>query len=329
MKKLSLIISFLLTANGALFSQSCLPEGIEFTTQSQIDSFQIIYPGCTEIEGSVEIIETEITNLNGLSVLTSIVGNLDIHDNDSLVSLAGLDNLSFVGEDIDIYASGKLTDLTGLGSLTTVGKNFWFGRNDALTSVAGMENLTTIGKGLDFWRNYELVDFSGLENLTSVGTFIGIYENDALTSLTGLQNIDPNSIIDLYIFDNMNLSTCEVKSICDYLVSSTGTVEIHDNATGCNSQAEVEEACEGLSVNELIPEIILSLHPNPANEEVFISCNDRITIDEITIYNQTGQIVYHGLPSNNRVDVSALQQGMYILEVVAGQRKVREKLMVM
>jgi len=39
----------------SVYPQSCLPEGIIFETQFQIDSFQINYPGCTEIEGIVKI----------------------------------------------------------------------------------------------------------------------------------------------------------------------------------------------------------------------------------------------------------------------------------
>ena len=57
-------------------AQSCLPEGIVFTNQSQIDQFQINYPNCTEIEGDVVIgfwLGTNITNLNGLSILTTLV----------------------------------------------------------------------------------------------------------------------------------------------------------------------------------------------------------------------------------------------------------------
>lgn len=33
--------------------ESCLPDGIHFTTQAQIDRVQYNYPGCTEIEGDV------------------------------------------------------------------------------------------------------------------------------------------------------------------------------------------------------------------------------------------------------------------------------------
>jgi len=66
MKILSLVLSILLFIQISASSQSCLPEGITFTTQTQIDYFQSLYPGCTQIEGDVTIIETNITNLNGL-----------------------------------------------------------------------------------------------------------------------------------------------------------------------------------------------------------------------------------------------------------------------
>ena len=54
---LMLLLSF------SMFSQSCLPQGISFTSQAQIDSFPINYPGCTEIEGPVTISGSNIKNL--------------------------------------------------------------------------------------------------------------------------------------------------------------------------------------------------------------------------------------------------------------------------
>lgn len=78
MKKIFVI---LITLHISLFSihltaQPCLPDGITFTTQAVIDNFQTNYPGCTEIEGFVIINGNDITNLSGLSVLTSIGGYL-------------------------------------------------------------------------------------------------------------------------------------------------------------------------------------------------------------------------------------------------------------
>lgn len=75
---------------------TCLPVGIAFSSQTQIDNFQADYPGCTEITGYVTIDESfagNITNLNGLNVITAIGGNLSILNNTALPGLSGLDNM--------------------------------------------------------------------------------------------------------------------------------------------------------------------------------------------------------------------------------------------
>lgn len=75
----------------------CLPQGITFTTQSQIDSFPINHPNCTEIEGNLGANGNDITNLNGLSGLTSLGGNLHIISCHNLSSLTGLNNVTSIG----------------------------------------------------------------------------------------------------------------------------------------------------------------------------------------------------------------------------------------
>jgi hypothetical protein len=128
MKKLIVLFYVLITCN-AVCAQSCLPEGIIFTTQSQIDSFQIKYPGCTKIEGDV-IIQGDITNLYSLAKIIYVGGNLEINLSDSLTNLNGLGNLSFIG-----------------GNLTIRGSTTWQGVciYPALTGLAGLEKLATIG----------------------------------------------------------------------------------------------------------------------------------------------------------------------------------------
>ena len=63
--RLVLVISLALFIQFTVSSQSCLPDGITFETQAQVDSFQINHPGCFEIEGDVTISGDNITNLNG------------------------------------------------------------------------------------------------------------------------------------------------------------------------------------------------------------------------------------------------------------------------
>ncbi len=55
MKKITLLLILSLGLQTAGFTQGCLPDGISFTTQAEIDNFQTNYPGCTEIEGDVTI----------------------------------------------------------------------------------------------------------------------------------------------------------------------------------------------------------------------------------------------------------------------------------
>lgn len=54
----------------------CLPEGITFSTQEEIDNYQSNYPGCVEIEGDVIIEGEDITNLDGLYGLNFVSGFL-------------------------------------------------------------------------------------------------------------------------------------------------------------------------------------------------------------------------------------------------------------
>ncbi len=49
MKKSLLLISLPFLILTDVLSQSCLPNGITFTTQAEIDNFQTNYPNCTEI----------------------------------------------------------------------------------------------------------------------------------------------------------------------------------------------------------------------------------------------------------------------------------------
>jgi hypothetical protein len=207
MKKLFILLFAVLTVH-VVHAQGCLPEGITFNTQAQIDSFAINYPGCTEIEGSVLFGRgypggsTDITNLNGLNVLTSIGGDLGI-------GYAGL---------------------------------MWDDANPFLKTLDGLENLQYISGTLQISHNDSLTNLSGLENLASIDGVLHIENNPLLNSLTGLGNIDTASITDIWITGNLLLTECAIKSVCNYLSGSNAS-HIFDNAPGCNSEEEVEEAC--------------------------------------------------------------------------------------
>jgi hypothetical protein len=380
MKKIILLIAAVAFSHISAFSQGCLPEGIEFNSQEQIDNFQINYPDCNEITGDVFIHGSEIINLNGLNVVTSIGGDLWILGNEVLTNLTGLDSLTSIGGDLIIKTNFILTSLAGLEGLTSIGGGLniggldWEGNdsltsllgftnltfigggisisnNDALTNLVGLENLSSIGGGIGIVSNDNLANLTGLEGLTSIGGEIMIYFNNslvslkgldnvtsvggsifisintALISLSGLDNIGAGSITALEISDNTSLSTCDVQSICDYVAAPNGTMDIFENAPGCNSPEEVQEACL-TSLKDLGSVNEVSIFPNPGNNLLFISTPNNETIDETVIYNHTGQKVQQGKPIYNTLDISKLQPGMYIVELVTDQGKVMEKLII-
>lgn len=430
-----------------LFSQSCLPEGIIFYQQAQIDNFQTDYPDCVEIEGDVSIgyeYPSDITNLDGLNELTAIGGDLDINSHVLLTNLTGLEELVTIGGDLIIYDNESITSLNGLNGLISIGGNFSFRENPNITNFSGLDALTSIEGTLDIGHSPSLTNLSGFETLTSTGglsinyahyisdltglnsltyvdgyinisscdqltnfeglnalttvtgtlsinsegitslsglegltssggfsvlnleitnltglnalttitgdlyiggcdlltslsaleslTYVGgdlsIGGNSILTSLSGIDNIDYQSITNLNITYNPALSTCEVKSVCDYLAAPGGDIFLFSNFDGCNSPEEVETACNNLSIEITNDESELVIFPNPASDKLFIKTKNEAAVDEVVIYDQLGKVVFKDNNIVESIDISELMNGMYVIEFEINNRKLREKLII-
>ena len=137
------VIAFILivVCHFEMVSQSCLPDGITFTTQSQIDSFPIYYPGCTEIEGDVIIHGDDISNFLALDVLTVIGGGFNAYLCLRLKNLAGLENLTSIGGSLSFSINDSLLNLQGLNNLVYISGILGIGNNDQLTDCSGLESL--------------------------------------------------------------------------------------------------------------------------------------------------------------------------------------------
>jgi acyl-[acyl carrier protein]--UDP-N-acetylglucosamine O-acyltransferase len=263
-------------ANACGISLACLPYGDYYMTeQSAIDSFQVNYPGCADLEGNVIIWGNDITNLDGFNEVISIGGGLYINNNKLLISLTGLENLNSIGGGLQIIGDSILTTLTGL------------------------------------------------DGLTSIGGQLIIEENDSLVSLSGLDNIEAGSILDLFILHNPSLSNCEVQSVCEYLINPVGDADIRFNATGCNSNEEVEAAC-GVGLNEpKSSENLFTLSPNPSSTNITIETKTSSSKFLISIFNFQGQEVIQWQTSGGKsiIDVSTLPAGIYFVRMT-GERAV-------
>lgn len=447
--KVFIIIAIALLTINMVKAQGCLPEGITFSSQAEIDDFQTNYPGCTHILGNVTISNTisynienlnglspleavdgnllikenygllsfnglnnlkrvggnfsslynyfiadlqglesldsidgkfvinscnQITSLEGLEKLLFVGGNLSIYWNNGLISLNGLDNLNHIGGGVDIDINAKLididilhnfneingylnisnnhvlADLTGLQNIQHISGDFNIGNNASLHNFDGLNNLETIGGNFTVDNNSYLYNLSGLDKLHSIGGHLGFNHNSSLTTLdalsiltqigggititwneplsnlTGLDNIPASSITSLNIVENRFLSTCEAKSICDYLARPDAQVFIADNAPSCNSREEVMLACELVDVKELELGSAV-LYPNPTDGYLTIETSKISPGANIYVINLSGQLIYETILFEGQtvIDIHHLAKGLYMLRIIDKEKVFQQK----
>jgi hypothetical protein len=253
MKKFWLLTTAILCLFQESLSQSCLPEGITFQSQAEIDNFHTNYPGCTQIEGFLNVYggQNTITNLNGLSGITSIGDYLSVYDTD-ITSLNGLNSLVNIGGNLEISECNSITNLTGLGALTNVGGNVVIEHNNNLLNLSGLNSLENIGNLLSVSNNNSLMGIAGLANLNMVSGDINISANPVLMSLQGLEGL--NSLPGgLFITNNAHLLTLSALS---GKTSVGGNLHIYQNSlltdfTGLESLTTIGGSFQA-SINPLI-----------------------------------------------------------------------------
>jgi len=83
--------------------------------------------GETSVEGSLYIIGTNLTDLDGLESLVSIGRSLEISDNGALENLQGLGGLTQLGEDLYVTDNAVLPNCEAIGLRDRLRDNGWYG----------------------------------------------------------------------------------------------------------------------------------------------------------------------------------------------------------
>ena len=151
--------------------------------------------------------------------------------------------------------------------------------------------------------------------------------------MQGIININPESITDLYITENSSLSYCEIQTVCDFIDNPNGNIVIYDNSSGCNSQEEVEEACETVSIYEVLLAGNITSSPNPFSTSTTLSYElKQPETVQLSVFNQLGQIVY--LHSEEQAqckqqmqwDAQDQPEGLYYYQLQVGEHIATGKL---
>jgi len=186
----------------------CPTNDIIFTSLSDIDSFLVSYPNCASIRGNLTITSSSLTNLNALSFLQIIEGDLNICNNP------------------------LLTNINGLSGVDAIGGDFWFKNNDAVT---GLFNNFDFNGGLYIEDNGALVQIEGMtENMSGV------------TDLRIINN--PNLFLcAIFPLSQFNGNSSGFSDMCSYLQLGQPS-EISNNAPGCNSAEEIIGQCNSAPI---------------------------------------------------------------------------------
>ncbi len=259
----------------ALWAIECAPGDIFLTRQLDIDHFQADYGPCNEVVAGLDIQGADISNLDGLSAVTRVGGDLFItetfvlpnldglrsltavgghfglfHDF-ALLNVDGLSSLGFVGKNFGIYANPELVDIDGLASLTRV--DGFMGVTDlhSLTNIDGLGSLTQLGGSLVFNVNAELTDLDGLIALEAVGGGIIVKNSPKLVSVDGLGSIKSVRYA-LHIEGNQSLALCAgLRVLMDTVDDAEpgpgsglvpdvgGWILLGGNVPGCNSVRQI------------------------------------------------------------------------------------------
>ncbi|MFK7808843.1 MAG: hypothetical protein AB8F74_13650, partial [Saprospiraceae bacterium] len=306
-------IAFLLLTTLA-WGQSCSIPGFTLNTQEEIDNFATDNPGCTEIEGNLHIeggTGDNITNLNGLSQLTSVTASILIWDTESLTNLSGLDNITTVPGMIQIRGNTALEDISALQNVTSLGSYFRVQDNDALLQVSGFNQLTGFEGSFDISDNASLETFDGFNSLTSISRF-DVTGNSSLINIAGFDNI---SSIQQYVNIGENESLINISFGQQF--TSIGTyLDIYENTNLENLEAfsalETVEFDFSINGNESVPSLSYFQSLTSIGGELEIQYNESLDSlwpnpisyigEDITIHSNSELIDISGLQGISKVN---------------------------
>ena len=167
---------------------ACEVNTLFFTQQAQVDEFSLTHRDCERIKGTLIIEGKNITNLNGLSNISSIDGDVIIQ-NTNINSLDGLNNLQSISGDIELINNDNLEDFSGIEELTRIEGNLVISDHINMTSFQGLETVLGIGGDLVIENNNSLINARGFENLNKIDGDFYCGQNNQLTTFNGLNNL--------------------------------------------------------------------------------------------------------------------------------------------
>lgn len=175
---------------------------VNLYNQNDVNNFSVNYPGDSSFT-SISIDGADITNLNGLSQVTEVTGNLYISsptNTHPLTDISGLNNVISVGGRLtlidipNINANNLFPNLTQIGSGVNGNGLYIYGLTPA--TINGFNALTNVSGDLALQGTSLLINLNGFNGLTKIKSpsnnqaSFYFLNNSALTSINGFSALN-------------------------------------------------------------------------------------------------------------------------------------------
>ncbi|MEM1110423.1 MAG: proprotein convertase P-domain-containing protein [Pseudomonadota bacterium] len=206
------------------------------------------------ITGNFVLVDTDrLRNLGGFGALKQVQGSVLMFDNKRLRNLAPLDGLKEIRGDVFLSFNRKLFSLKGLRKLRRVDGHINITSHDRLDNVDHLLGVSQMDS-LSLTSNSALLDLDGLKSLNWIDDSLGIRSNNNLARCEGLAPVlgAPSGL-----FDRVG-----------------ETVDISNNAEGCDSVAEILSSVSG-------PGMPGVSNASPRSSEVTLEFSPATTTDSL------------------------------------------------
>lgn len=296
---------------------------------------------------NIEVVNNEsLTSITGLFGLTE-ASDITIKDNPSLIDLSGFSNLTEVGYqnseniwvgDVVIENNNALESLNVFDALD-VAKSFVIINNDNLEIVSNLDLQAANFLVQDNLFLIDFVDFSiTLRDDNNACRSLQIINNPLLSSINLQEYEDEQSgdwnCFEIEIAGNSSLAVCHEDYICeilDLVGADSQSINISNNAEGCNDIEEVSAACS-TSTADIFLENLFNIHPNPLQDQLYIQYKGaETTAFDIQLQSIEGKLLHEAWDvdlNNKSINVQHLPSGIYLLSLKSDEGCFVKKLVV-
>ena len=255
------------------------------------DAKSAIHPGATEICNNIDDdCDGEVDE--GLSGVT-YVGNVSFSNQAQVNAWSAC--FDTIQGNLTINGAG-INNLLALGNLAVVTGNLTI-QNTTITNMQGMNSLDSLGGTMTLYYNGQLTTLLGLESLTRVNGLFRMYYNFKLSDCCAVHDLINGGV--------------------------TGAITIFYNKVGCNSVAQINNACA--HPNPLIGgtsrhSINLSEPQNTVVKEVILFPNPAKGVFTLMIPDewQAGEIIIMDIHGRSVVERS-IMEGQTVYQIDGGQ----------